>query len=125
MDGTAKRSRNSEWINKIKALKGKKPVEEPKEDEVELTRREMFWWELFVEINAQRMTDKEGIPHPLPLADLKAAADLFSIPVEDYDMFTHVMFALDREYTKVVREEIVARNEREARRKRNKRDRGK
>ncbi len=125
MDGTAKRSRNRDWINKVKALKGKQPDEDAEEaDGPPLTRVELYYWEIFVEANAQRMTEKGGSPHPLSMSDLKAAADLFTIDKRDYSEFRYVMLALDREYVKLVRDEIVARNERDARRRRNKRDRG-
>ena len=62
MDG-AKRSRNKDWIDQVKALKGKK---KPKDVESEgdpdgsvLTRYELFFWEIFTEMNCQRWTDRK------------------------------------------------------------------
>lgn len=126
MDGSAKAARSKAWIEQIKALKGKAPAAEkkqPDEPEYTLNRVELYYWEIFAELNAQRTADSDGIPSPLTLSDIRAAADLFRVARGDYEVYTYVMLALDREYVALVREEIRAKKEREARKARQQRDR--
>lgn len=111
-------------------MKGKAATPTPsadKEEEAEpvtLSRIEFYYWEIFVEINTQRTVLDDDNPAPLPLADLAGAAVLFDVPQSDYDVFVHVMIALDREYIKLVREDIKKRKEEQARRDKQRRKRG-
>lgn len=74
----------------------------------------MFYWDMFLALNAQRQVGPHG-PQPYTVSDIKAYCDILGLNQDETSFAFDLVSALDSDYLVIEYAKIQERREREAR----------